>query len=544
MNLTDLLSPAKWLDFDMDFYERSGMNAYAFDTMGDRIAGHKKWANQLCPVIKGNPSKASNICGLSHQAMAAMAKKQRKIVVGECEAGLLKVCVPVVVNGEFVGIVGGCGLLAENGEVDVDMVSAVTGMDPALVERFAGDIRHLSREEIEEHIRYLEDRVREFSARKAEARKPVELKSFRNLIEEVQRPGRCHQCGGCVTFCTAINYGALELGESGRPRYKDPDKCIECGVCYMICPAVGALDAEVKHKIGWEAPMGRVAEVTMARAKDPDIRARATDGGAVTAILAHLHEQGSIDGAVVTRQTGPFQRSPWLASTKEEILDSAGSHFDRAHAGAMTLYQEAETTYSPSVQALKPVVQKGLQRVAVVGAPCQVQSIRKMDTLGVVPSDSIHCTLGLFCSGNFLFDAKRRQKIERIGDFRWDEVEKINIKEDFIVRLQDGEKRRLPLEEVDFAKRQACRYCDDYSAEYADISFGGVGAPDGWTLVVARTPLGVHILNDAREAVLEELAPEQGDRDAARETVEACSHKKRENAESALSELEQAATGT
>ena len=50
------------------------------------------------------------------------------------------------------------------------------------------------------------------------------MKTFSHLIEEVQKPGLCHHCGGCVTFCTAINYGALELAEDGAPRYKDPAK--------------------------------------------------------------------------------------------------------------------------------------------------------------------------------------------------------------------------------------------------------------------------------------------------------------------------------
>lgn len=34
------------------------------------------------------------------------------------------------------------------------------------------------------------------------------MKTFFNLIQEVQKPGLCHRCGGCVTFCTTINYGA------------------------------------------------------------------------------------------------------------------------------------------------------------------------------------------------------------------------------------------------------------------------------------------------------------------------------------------------
>jgi coenzyme F420 hydrogenase subunit beta len=47
-------------------------------------------------------------------------------------------------------------------------------------------------------------------------------------------------------------------------------------------------------------------------------------------------------------------------------------------------------------------------------------------------------------------------------------------------------------------KRYACRFCNDYAAEFADISFGGIGAEQGWTTVISRTPLGRAILADAR----------------------------------------------
>ena len=52
------------------------------------------------------------------------------------------------------------------------------------------------------------------------------MKTFDDLIQEVQEPGFCHRCGACVAFCAAINYGALELDSEGQPRYGDKDKCI------------------------------------------------------------------------------------------------------------------------------------------------------------------------------------------------------------------------------------------------------------------------------------------------------------------------------
>jgi coenzyme F420 hydrogenase subunit beta len=126
-----------------------------------------------------------------------------------------------------------------------------------------------------------------------------------------------------------------------------------------------------------------------------------------------------------------------------------------------------------------------------------------MEALGIVPSDSIRYTLGLFCSGNFLFDAKEKDELEKIGGFKWEDVVKVNLREHLILRLNTGEKKMIPLEKLEFMKRYACHYCPDYSAEYADISFGGLGAEEGWTTVITRSPVGRAIMADAKDKTIE-----------------------------------------
>ena len=321
------------------------------------------------------------------------------------------------------------------------------------------------------------------------------MKSFTDLIQDVQKPGLCHRCGGCVTFCSAVNFGALELDSEGRPRYADQDKCIECGLCYTICPEIDELDEETKQKLGWCAPIGRVIESAIARASDRSIREKATDGGVVTALLVHLFKSGRIDGAIVTKQTGSFQRQPFLAESEADIRDTAGFFFDTSH--GMKRFSDYYITYS-QFREFNPLIQKGLQRVAFVGTPCQIRAVRRMQTLSIIPSDSIKFCLGLFCSGNFVFGEKQRDKIAKIGGFQWEDVRKLNIKEDLLVHLNNGEVKTIMLDELEFMKRFACYFCPDYSAEYADVSFGGIGAQEGWTTVITRTPVGRAIFADAR----------------------------------------------
>ena len=327
------------------------------------------------------------------------------------------------------------------------------------------------------------------------------MKTFDNLIQEVIEPGLCHRCGACVAFCSSIHYGALELDSEGKPRYADKDKCIEGGLCYAICPEIEELNEETRQSVAWAEPIGQVTDVSIARATDPTIRHSATDGGVVTALLVHLFRKSQIDSAVVSKQVEPYQRRSFLAATEEEIRSAAGFFFDTSY--GMKSVSDHYSTFS-QVGEFNPLNSKGFHRVAFVGTPCQIQAVRKMQTLNIYPSDSVKYCLGLFCSGNFTFGEKEREKIAQIGGFQWENVKKINIKEDLMVHLESGEVITVLLSDLKFMKRHACNFCADYSGEYADISFGGIGADEGWTTVIVRSPVGAAVFSDAKCKTIEE----------------------------------------
>ncbi|MHA1734383.1 MAG: Coenzyme F420 hydrogenase/dehydrogenase, beta subunit C-terminal domain [Promethearchaeota archaeon] len=332
----------------------------------------------------------------------------------------------------------------------------------------------------------------------------VHPKSFSDLVTEVHERGICGRCGGCVSFCSASKMGAIEMTPDGPPRYANEEACLKCGICYLICPQVPVLTGELNAKFGYKDPIGVVDNIYSARATDPEIRARATDGGVVTALLAAMLEDKLIDGALVCKSSLPFQRVPFLARTKEELLDAAGTHFDMA--GQVTELGNY-STFIPVITELHRMLNEDLQKIAVVAVPCQVHSIRKMQELKIIPAHIVKYVLGLFCWENFDFGEEGRVKLERAHGFEFSKITKMNIKEDLVLEFGDDSSIHLDFGNLKEVVRPACSACNDFSNYYADISFGGVGSPPGYTTVMVRTNIGRDLYNlAARKKFIEESA--------------------------------------
>ncbi len=155
MKLTDIAELETWLELEKKINERSGLNASVFDVDGVRITNFKKWANKLCPVIKADEKGQNYICAVAHQNIAAQAQRSRKAVVAECDAGLMKLAVPIFLNDEFWGVAGGCGYIVGNGEVDIFMISKTTGIAEEKLMDLSDDIAVMTPEQAESHTKFL-----------------------------------------------------------------------------------------------------------------------------------------------------------------------------------------------------------------------------------------------------------------------------------------------------------------------------------------------------------------------------------------------------
>lgn len=150
MQLTDLLPLEEWMELEKEITEKTGLSTNVFGTDGVRITEFHYWPNRLCPAIKATDKGQSFICAVAHMNLAAMAAHRKEPVFEECDAALVKLVVPIIVEDEYIGAVGSCGLLLDDGEVDTFAVNKITELDEAEVEKLAQGIGAVSSSDLEE----------------------------------------------------------------------------------------------------------------------------------------------------------------------------------------------------------------------------------------------------------------------------------------------------------------------------------------------------------------------------------------------------------
>jgi len=148
------------------------------------------------------------------------------------------------------------------------------------------------------------------------------------------------------------------------------------------------------------------------------------------------------------------------------------------------------------------IYEYGKANVGLVGTPCQIRAARRIQTspLGNQRlAKAMTLTIGLFCMESYGHSKLMESYLASKG-IDPTSVTKVGIKKgSFIAWKNEQELLRVPLKETDQYVRNSCKHCDDFTAEFADISVGGVGCPTGFSTVIARTKKGLDILKDAEK---------------------------------------------
>jgi coenzyme F420 hydrogenase subunit beta len=232
-------------------------------------------------------------------------------------------------------------------------------------------------------------------------------------------------------------------------------------------------------------------DIVLARATNEEVHQRGQDGGLVSAILLWAMEHDYIDSALVSYLEGDgssWKAIPGVARTRDEILAAAGSRY----------------TYSSNPMAYAEAVAGGAEKIALVGMGCQTSSPAVMTArrAGKV-ARKFALNIGLLCSKTFddaIFD---ELFLAKYGLHKEDMV-KMNIKGVFQIWMRNGDYHEINLKECHAWTREGCKNCPDFAAEHADISTGGIGAFNDWTLTLVRTDLGREIMDGmVRDGVIE-----------------------------------------
>jgi hypothetical protein len=160
MKLTDILPAEIWRAIEKEANQKFGLKASVFDADGRRITGEALPANRLCPAIAGSKDGQTHICARAHQDIIARVRRDQAPVIDGCDAGMVKIVVPITVDGEFLGAFGGCGRPLEGEGIAPFYISKVTGIPEAEVETLGHDIAP-SRAETREIAAFLASKVRE-----------------------------------------------------------------------------------------------------------------------------------------------------------------------------------------------------------------------------------------------------------------------------------------------------------------------------------------------------------------------------------------------
>lgn len=240
---------------------------------------------------------------------------------------------------------------------------------------------------------------------------------------------------------------------------------------------------------------GAYKNIYIGHTNDGEVRRKAASGGILSSILIYLLEHKKIDGAVVLRMSPkiPWLSEPHIATTKEEILEAAQSKY----------------TIS-SVNEILPEIEKFEGKLAYVGLPPQVQSIRKLQEINDPSVKAIKYIFGPFYGNTLYFSSIISfLKSYKIKDYRdisklyfrygeWPGNMRVETKQGKVIELKKFHANYL----IPFHILRNSLYCTDFTNEYTDISGGDAWSPvyedrgKGFSMIITRSKTGQHIIDD------------------------------------------------
>ncbi len=329
-------------------------------------------------------------------------------------------------------------------------------------------------------------------------------------VEDVVNRWLCTSCGACAGVCPK-NCIEMEVDHYGIyvPKIEE-DLCNRCRLCVKVCPGHGFDYVRHQKRIFGELPqhvaLGNHKELFAGFTNMKGILKRCQSGGFVSTLLLYCLDNGIIDGAVVTRwrEDSPFVPQTYIARSRSEILSAVGSKYNPV----------------PAAEMIREILDVD-GYYAFVGTSCQIQAMRKAETIYPELSEKIKLYVGLHCLGVFTYHFhdqmcyKIGQPKDEIIQFRHRSKEWKGWPCDMRMVNKDGDIFDIPADRSRLNPRPfftdwRCKLCFDKANEFSDISCGdcrmstmhsmvkssGYDLKGGLSEIVVRTERGSDIVNE------------------------------------------------
>lgn len=339
-----------------------------------------------------------------------------------------------------------------------------------------------------------------------------------NNIQFVSKSGMCTGCGMCVSVCPqnciSMNWDKFE----DLVANVDHEKCISCHKCIDVCPGY-EVDFHQINDVDFSEGVGKNLGIEVLYSKNKVSFSNATSGGIVRELCAYLIENRIVDGAIMITDTPsplhfPFYSPPKIFTNPDEIRNH-NVHSRYCPAPLMTIIKE---------------INDDKKKYVMVGLPCQIHSLRKLQKKESKWVDKIPFVIGLLCSGTPTAKANRylvvANKVETTNlvylDYRYGKWPKGVFVFDgqgnnYNLRKMGGLKEQNRLFQMigivymsSYFWRRRCLTCFDFFNQSADVVCGDPWVEDYWkmskkdgieggTLTIIRTRKAELLIENAKE---------------------------------------------
>ncbi|MDI1276377.1 Coenzyme F420 hydrogenase/dehydrogenase, beta subunit C-terminal domain [Methylobacter sp.] len=332
-------------------------------------------------------------------------------------------------------------------------------------------------------------------------------------VSDVVKWRLCLGCGACEYACPEKKIKLINFIDQGiRPVVLPTGDCSGCSDCVTVCPGVGVSHDPMMKTAegvinmlteGW----GPVLEIWEGHATDKVIRFDGSSGGLASALALYCIENEGMRGVVHVGNDSEeqYKNKSTFSRTRDDILATTGSRYSPA--SPCDLFQAIEDAEGACV---------------FIGKPCDLEGLRKTQSIRPGLSKNIGVAIGIFCAGT----PSTQGTVDLLAKYgiSHEDVEELRYRGrgwpgSFSVRLKsDSEWLELATYEEAWNFLQAyrpyrCHVCPDGTSEFADISCGdpwyrSIDADEpGKSLVLVRSEKGREIVKGAIKAGYIQLTP-------------------------------------